>query len=448
MRCSACPGSNTCVRPVGPKNAQVLFIGEAPSKDDNRLGEPFTGKLSTELDYHFLPLAGLKRPEVYLTNACQCLPTTSEGRLQMSKEKDKEMVRVCATNHLYDEILAVSPEVIVPMGTFACMVIDPTIQLDLHHGIPRETKYGTVFPMWHPSGGIHEPKKMLQIRTDFIRLKRYLQGTLTIYKDAYPNPDYQEVTSKAEIKELDTTQIMGADTEFDPDGNTVCLTYSIHPGTGRLIRAGRKDLLHEFQLVLGRWAGPIVFHHWMADRPKVEQIGLKFPDKLIRDSMVRMYQLGNLPKGLKSFGYRELGVIMEDFEDVVRPYSTGRVIDYFRSIQKHKWPIPEPELQRTKEGGWKVYQAQTMNTKVKRFFTDYGKNPDKDILEMWGNWSDQHEAIEAVCGKYYGLDIRDVPFEIMKHYACKDADITGRAWPVLEAMVDNMAGKSQENWRK
>lgn len=446
-RCDACPGTNTCVLGAGPDNARIMLIGEAPGKDENKAGQCFVGKTGTELDMHFLPLAGLRRRDVYVTNACMCLPITTDGKLTLSKVKDRVMVETCAHHHLFEEIEAVNPDILVPMGAFACHVLDETIDLALHHGIPRESKYGTIFPMWHPAGGIHEPKKMLQIRTDWIRLKRFRSGTLSIWNDDFPNPDYAEVTSKSEIAEIKSDENMGCDTEFDSDGRTTCLTYSIQSGTARLIKAGNTELLEAFNAKLRIHRSPIIFHHWMADWPKVQQIGLDFPLKWIRDSMIRIHLLGNMPKGLKAFAYRELGMTMTDFEDVVTPYTIPRIIDYFKSIQKRKWPKPEASMMRDKTGKWKVYAPQSMNTKINRFFTDYGKNPDKDILEMWDNWEDQHEEIEAECGKYVGLDIRDVPFDEMLQYACRDADATRRGWPVLEMMTDNVVGRPQESWR-
>ena len=64
------------------------------------------------------------------------------------------------------------------MGVLACYAIDPDINLELQHGIPVETAWGTVYPMWHPSAGLHEPKKMLAIRNDWVRLGKYLKGKL------------------------------------------------------------------------------------------------------------------------------------------------------------------------------------------------------------------------------------------------------------------------------
>jgi hypothetical protein len=152
------------------------------------------------------------------------------------------------------------------MGAFAVHAIEPSIRLDLHHGIPISNHLGNIFPMWHPAGGIHEPKKMLQIRNDFTRLRKYLAGVLTVTEDSYPKPDYKEVTSVEEIEdEIDPACDMACDTEHSRSLGPFCMTYSQMPGEGRLIRASRKDLLAAFDKKLKRWRGRIFFHNWLYD---------------------------------------------------------------------------------------------------------------------------------------------------------------------------------------
>jgi DNA polymerase len=447
-RCSLCPEKHKCIPASGPRDADYMLIGEAPGFDENRNNEVFTGKTGQELDNHFLPLGSLRRPDVYITNAVKCLPDRTKGKLSMQEEKDKLLAETCAAHFLIDEIVQVNPKIIIAMGAFACHVIDDTIDLVLHHGIPRQTKYGLVMPMYHPAGGLHEPKKMLHIRTDWIRLRRLIHGTLKIYQDEYPDTDYREVEDVDEIYSLDPTVNMGRDTEFTPMGDAHCMTYSTAPGTGRLIMADRKDLLEAFNEVMQEWCGLILFHNWLADKPKDEQMGIFNPTHLIRDTMTRISLLGNLPKALKVYSYRELGMKMTDFEDVVTPYSVPRILRYFMAINEVKWDRPPEQLKfDIKKDKWKLYKPQSMNTKLSRFFTELAKNPNKEVLGMWDNWEDQHEEIQAKCGYYTALDIRDLPMVELIDYACRDADATLRAWPILVQMVKSMPGKAQENWR-
>lgn len=443
-----CPGVNTCVPPSGPTNTSIIFLGEAPGKDEDKKGIPFIGKTGREVNEHYLPLAGLSRDNSYFTNTIRCLPVSSDGRLDKTRSKDVALMNSCANHNLYNEITDINPKLIVPMGAFACLALDPNIDLDLHHGIPYQSDIGMLFPMWHPAGGVHEPKKMLQIRTDWVRLRRYLRGVLHVPKDEYPEPDYQEVTTEAELDLINPWLPMAADTEWSKSKGAYCLTYSQMPGTGRLIRASRVDLLERFQRIIEDWQSIIIFHNWMYDKKITGEMKLTFPDQVIRDSMIRAFHLGNIPQGLKALCFRLLGMKMQDFEDLVIPFSTPEILKYYRAAFAIDWPKPEEQLIRQDDGSYKVYKPQGMNTKLKRFFTDYTKNPAKDIFKAWENWEGPTtELIEEELGPWPGMDIAHVPFDLMKHYACRDADGTIRLWPKLEELKEKaMTGIPQENW--
>lgn len=458
-RCTLCPGVNNCVPGDYPEcNGYilgVLFIGEAPGKDENKQGRVFIGKTGREVNEHYLPLAGLKRSNVSFTNAIKCLPVGHGGRLQLDRIKDVDLLMSCASSHLVYEMEQSNARVIVPMGAFACYAIDPDINLELQHGIPLETSWGTVFPMFHPAGGIHEPKKMLLIRNDWVRLGKFLKDKLKPTVDEYPKPNYASI-EPGEAIEPDYMDSLGGtflgplacDTEITRNREPFCLTFSMSPGYGRLIRADDKDSLAIFQHWLDCWEGPILFHNWLFDQSVVEAMGLKFPQHLIVDTMVRAYHLGNIPQGLKTLAYRLLGMKMEDFDDLVTPYSVPLCLDYLREAREKDWPQSEESVVRDELGQWKLYKPQSMSTKLKRFFTDLGNNPAKDIFKSWDNWEDTHQLIEGVMGRPWpGKDIRHAPFGKVIHYASRDADATLRLWHVQQSMTRQVRRKLQEYWQ-
>lgn len=448
-RCPLCPNVNDPLPCEGPTKCDIFFVGEAPGASEQKQKRIFIGKTGQELNDHYLPLAGLRRSNVRIGNAIKCLPPGHGGRLDSGRNKDIELLMACASHSLYSEIQEVSPRLIVPMGAFACQAIDPDIQLDLQHGIPLETSWGTVFPMWHPSAGLHEPKRMLLIRNDWIRLGKYLKGKLRLPKDECPIPQYMPVTFM-DHKTFDGGAVyrpMACDTEITGAGNPYCLTYSVEPGHGRLIKADDPDGLYYFQKRLNERTGPILFHNWLFDKHVVEAMRLRFPEHLIVDTMVMAFHLGNLPQGLKALARRELGMTMDDFSDVVTPYSLPIALEYLRAAQEIDWPKPEEQLVRDEDGKWKMYKPQSMSTKLKRFFTDYAKNPNKDVFDMWANnWEDSHAQIEAVLGPWPGRCITHVPFDKVIHYACRDADATLRLWHRLQGMTRKVRKTLQENW--
>lgn len=191
-----------------------------------------------------------------------------------------------------------------------------------------------------------------------------------------------------------------------------------------------------------------MFHNWLYDWPVTETLGLQFPHQHLVDTMSIVFHLGNLPQGLKALAWRELGMMMQDFDDVVSPHSRANVLHYYNLLASEEWPRPEEELiQDSKTGLFKMYRPQSMNTKLKRFFTDLSKAPDtKDVFDMWDNWESSHTMLEEKMGPWPGKCISHVPFEQTLFYACRDADALIRLWPVLNHMRARVRHGNQETW--
>ncbi len=91
----------------GDPCARLMFIGEAPGAEEDRLGRPFVGKAGKLLDDMIVAM-GLKREEVYIANVLKTRPPNNATPTQ-------EEARLCAP-YLYDQIRVIKPEVIVSLG--------------------------------------------------------------------------------------------------------------------------------------------------------------------------------------------------------------------------------------------------------------------------------------------------------------------------------------------
>ena len=67
QKCKLCKGRQNIVFGDGNKNAKIMFIGEGPGADEDRLGEPFVGRAGKLMNMAFQML-GIKREEVYIAN--------------------------------------------------------------------------------------------------------------------------------------------------------------------------------------------------------------------------------------------------------------------------------------------------------------------------------------------------------------------------------------------
>lgn len=434
-RCPNCPKDingryeHPIICPDGPRNASVFFFGERPGKEENSRGRCFIGMTGREFNEHYLPLAGLSREDVYVSNAVKCY-----GK----KAPSPELTRSCSEHHLREEIARVRPKVIVPMGGIACSIIDD-VDLEMWHGIPMENAkwWGTTiptFPMWHPARGIHETAMMKPLSDDFIALGKYLRGELVVPVDEYEGrEDYRLLSGETDLAsvEWDEDYPVAIDTETDPTEGFWCLSFSLRPGTGYVIRRGDDMGLSGFRKRLGKHKGPIVFHNGMFDLPVLEEVGIQVPMRHFEDTMLRSYHLGYLPQGLKALAFRLCGMRMREFEDVVIPYSLDVMMDYVMRLCDVDWPKPEEQL--VPDGdGFKTYKPQGLNAKLKRLVTDFVKNPIPKTLKRWDEWSDEEKApaIERF-GDMPKPSIKYVPIGEAVRYASQDADGTGRVRSAL-----------------
>ncbi|GGL49328.1 uracil-DNA glycosylase [Halocalculus aciditolerans] len=95
------------VNGVGPEDAEVVFVGEAPGANEDEQGEPFVGRSGTVLD-DALRDVGLARADVRITNCVRCRPPEN-------RDPTKEELANCRP-YLEAELEAVDPEAVVTLG--------------------------------------------------------------------------------------------------------------------------------------------------------------------------------------------------------------------------------------------------------------------------------------------------------------------------------------------
>ncbi len=99
----------------GPLHARVMLVGEAPGEREALEGRPFVGRAGKNLDA-FLQGAGLKRDELYVTNAVKFRPVrTSQAGRTVNRPPTQEEVRIFAP-WLLREIALVDPACVVTLG--------------------------------------------------------------------------------------------------------------------------------------------------------------------------------------------------------------------------------------------------------------------------------------------------------------------------------------------
>jgi DNA polymerase len=115
-RCKLCrQGRSQVVFGVGNPNADLMFVGEAPGADEDRLGEPFVGRAGQLLTKIIETMFDCKRDDVYIANVIKCRPPEN-------RNPEPDEIATCEP-FLYRQIDLIKPRVIVALGTFAAKAL-------------------------------------------------------------------------------------------------------------------------------------------------------------------------------------------------------------------------------------------------------------------------------------------------------------------------------------
>ncbi len=169
LGCTACGLAATRTQVVfgsGDPAADLMFVGEGPGADEDRLGQPFVGR-SGQLLTRLIDGIGLTRDAVYIANVVKCRPPDNRDPLT-------DEIAACRP-FLEAQVDHVAPRVIMTLGNFATKLL-----LDTRTGITKlrgqEFPYrsgAVVVPTLHPAavlrgGGV----ALAQTRADFVVAKR------------------------------------------------------------------------------------------------------------------------------------------------------------------------------------------------------------------------------------------------------------------------------------
>jgi len=157
--CERCPAlvdsRSRIVNGVGPDDADLLFVGEAPGANEDEQGEPFVGRSGDVLE-EGLRDVGLSRRDVRITNCVRCRPP--ENRDPKTEE------RANCRGYLDREIAAVDPELVITLGKVpAELLLDRPVAVTSEAGdIDEITAAGTtqrVLLSVHPAATLYDPSQ-------------------------------------------------------------------------------------------------------------------------------------------------------------------------------------------------------------------------------------------------------------------------------------------------
>lgn len=142
-KCRLCEHRNSIVVSDGDPNADIMFIGEGPGREEDEQGVPFVGAAGRLFNY-LLEEAGLSRESIYICNIVKCRPP-------QNRDPFPDEAEACLP-YLRAQIALVRPKVIVCLGRIAARyVYDKDIQISRQRGITKKAGIFYVIPTYHPA---------------------------------------------------------------------------------------------------------------------------------------------------------------------------------------------------------------------------------------------------------------------------------------------------------
>lgn len=163
--CSQCQHESIGVAVFGEGNpdARIMFVGEAPGKNEAITGRPFIGR-SGKLLRKYIQEIGLKEEEIYITSPVKYLPergTPSKKQIHHAK------------THFDKQVEIINPAIIVLLGkTAAYAVLEEDISVLAQHGTIISKNNRSYLITLHPSAVLRFPKYASLLRDDFKKIKQ------------------------------------------------------------------------------------------------------------------------------------------------------------------------------------------------------------------------------------------------------------------------------------
>lgn len=160
----------------GPRDPELMLIGEAPGEQEALAGRPFVGKAGRNLD-EMLARCGLKREQIYIANAVKFRPVklSAAGRV-VNRPPTLEEVGLFKP-WLMREIELVRPHLIATLGNVPLRALAGRgLAVGQAHGRLIERDGLRIFPMYHPASMIYNPSLRAAFEDDLRALAQLVAG--------------------------------------------------------------------------------------------------------------------------------------------------------------------------------------------------------------------------------------------------------------------------------
>ena len=166
-KCGLCETRNNVVFGVGPRNADVMFIGEGPGEQEDLKGEPFVGAAGMLLD-DMLSIIDLSRENCYIANIVKCRPPRNRDPLETEQD--------ACIGYLRNQVALIQPKIIVCLGRVSAMrIIKPDFRITREQGTWTEKNGVWMSAIYHPSALLRDLTKRPETFDDLLSLREKIK---------------------------------------------------------------------------------------------------------------------------------------------------------------------------------------------------------------------------------------------------------------------------------
>lgn len=149
----------------GNPDAQIVFIGEAPGKNEDLQGLPFVGASGKFLG-EMLEMIGLQRSDIYITNIVKYRPPGNRDPLPDEKQ--------AFLPFLESQLEVIKPKMVVTLGRHSMESLTPGLKISQVHGQPKRYKGRVILPLFHPAAALYNGAMRQTLIDDFAKIPAIL----------------------------------------------------------------------------------------------------------------------------------------------------------------------------------------------------------------------------------------------------------------------------------
>ena len=157
QRCKLHKGRNNLVFGEGSPNTKLVFVGEGPGREEDKIGKPFVGEAGKLLTRIIENGMGLTREAVYICNVVKCRPPNN-------RDPESDEIETCIP-FLKQQLRIIKPDVICVLGRIAGQaLLGGDFKITLKRGTWHSYLDIPVMPTYHPAYIIRNPSRERQLK--------------------------------------------------------------------------------------------------------------------------------------------------------------------------------------------------------------------------------------------------------------------------------------------